>query len=622
MVIEQLQAKSELPKKKGRSQDNILVLNYSPDLNQRLAQLLDKKHLYDAILIDASDCGFLFMAEMLVESARLAKNLLEMQGTLIFLNREQAVGLCRESLVGNLAFLMFDNYAQLFDYSPALARHVQVALGKSANVLEESTDIFQQVLMSTIPVLTRDGIKMKGTIDRMSSRNTLLASIDNFTPLSSIAHRIVSEQQRMTMADMLQELKGLESSKVIYPIFAKIPFLINCFQHKTPFTLRDYLVAAKYVNQSQLDEMLVELKHTFSKEQISLGPLALKKGYINSRQLEITMQDQAFYGRHSNTEQVKVVKTTAEESQVHSLIGRLGTTHPSNLLQNLAQNRETGVLSVEYKDLQFRAQFELGKLTHAKLGKITGNSAIIEFASAWLEGIFVFIQRTPPPDLAKEACMLNQSLDKLLLDAALAKDKSDLVLQQLPNGKESLLEKVPENEKVLDQPGLEDPQDKVPLKPAEIALMKRLFKELDGLGPLGNAIRRLGDVTTYDGLKAAERLWHYKLLTLPDVDVHGPLDKFRQLCRKVVEKIGAERSMAFLRLSLRDTMSYSARARMFAVGRSGEVGIDMAIARQAGASLSVVIKDIEDWQVKYIEYVSQEVDSELLLSIIQEIHQQ
>jgi hypothetical protein len=106
------------------------------------------------------------------------------------------------------------------------------------------------------------------------------------------------------------------------------------------------------------------------------------------------------------------------------------------------------------------------------------------------------------------------------------------------------------------------------------------------------------------------------------MDLTVPLEQFRKLCSRVAERIGVERSLAFLRLSLRDTMSYSVRARMFALGAAGEVGIDLAAARSAGASLSLVIKDIEDWQVKYIEYVSQELDSELLLGIIQEIHQQ
>jgi hypothetical protein len=621
MVIDQAQALTQSPKK-AVHQENILVVSYSEDLVDQLAKYVDKKHLYDAVLIDVSTCGFLFTAECLFEAARMAKQLLELQGTMIFLKADKAVGLSRQSLTGDLAFLSFENYAELFDYSPPLAHHVQVALGHSANFIEESTDLYHQVLMSTIPVLTREGIRLKATIDSISHRNSILALIDNFTPLSTITQRLVVEQGRMGTQELLQEIKGLESSKAIYPVLPKVPFLVHCFKNKTPFSLRDYLIAAKFVTQPQLDEMLLELQHNLSKEHISLGPLALRKGHINGRQLEITLQDQAFYGQDASKEQVKLVKTSGEESQVHSLIGRLGTTDPSNLLQNLAQNRESGVLSVEYKDLQFRALFEMGKVTHAKVGKIVGDSAIVEFASAWREGVFVFIQRTPPPDLAKDVCKLTKFLEKLLLDAALCKDNLDAALKGLAKGRETVLEKVPDDKRVLLQEKILDPQDQSPLKAQDVLVMKRLWQELDGLTSLVNAIKKLGDVTTYEAGMAAVRLLHYHLVTLPEMDLTVPLDKFRQLCKKVAEKIGVERSLAFLRLSLRDTMSYSVRARMFALGASGEVGIDMAAAKSTGASLSLVIKDLEDWQVKYIEYVSQEVDSETLLVMIQDIHQQ
>ena len=56
------------------------------------------------------------------------------------------------------------------------------------------------------------------------------------------------------------------------------------------------------------------------------------------------------------------------------------------------------------------------------------------------------------------------------------------------------------------------------------------------------------------------------------------------------------------------------------MSNNGDIGVDMAAARQANASLSGVIQDLENWQVKYIEYVSQELDREVLLSLITEIH--
>jgi hypothetical protein len=602
-------------------QENIVVLKYGPDVISELGQLSESKRLFDAVIIDAIDYGFLFTAETMIDAARLAKHMLQLQGALIFLKADKAVGFVRQSLMGDLFFLGFESYAELFDYSPTLASHVQVALGKSNDVLDESTDLAQQVLLSTVPVLTDAGIKLKGAIDASNRRNAVLAAIDNFTPVSTIAQRFI-EKGRMTQTELLQELKGLETAKAIFPIFPKVPFLVNCFRNRAAFSLSDYLVAARLVNRADVDQMQAEMRNTLTDERFTLGPLALKKGFINARQLEITMQDQAFYGQAAERNQLKLVKSTGEEAQVQSLLGHLGTVDPSNLLQNLAQNRESGVLSVEYKDMQFRAMFETGKLTHAKVSKIVGNQAVIEFASSWRAGIFVFMKRTPPADLAKDNCKLTKMLDKLLLDAALATDNMDVALKKLPKALDTVLEKNEDSENLLERGDFEDPQEKYKLDAAEVEIMKRLWNDLDGLATLGNTIKRLQDVPTHKGTRAADLLRHYGLVSLPEMGVHAPLAKFNQMCRKVADKIGVERSIAFLRLSMRDTVGYSVRARMFALGSSGEVGIDMAAARNTGASLSLVIKDVENWQVKYIEYVSQEIDSEILLSIIHEIHQE
>ncbi len=90
----------------------------------------------------------------------------------------------------------------------------------------------------------------------------------------------------------------------------------------------------------------------------------------------------------------KVLKRSSDDTQVQALVGHLGNTEASNLLQNIAQNRDTGVLSVEYRDLAFKAHYDMGKITHAKVGKIEGNKAIVEFCSAWKDGIFRFYQTT------------------------------------------------------------------------------------------------------------------------------------------------------------------------------------------------------------------------------------
>lgn len=603
-----------------KGQQNIIVLKYGPELLSEIAALLKTKRLYDSIIVDATLSGYLFPAEVLIEAGRMAASLLELSGGLVFLKKDKATAIVRESLTGTMSFHVFDNHAELFDYSPSLTKFIQTALGSETNFVEESTDLSHQVLMSSVPVLTALGLKSKLEMETHHKRNLLLAAVDNYTPVVTLSNRIVGSG-RLTEEEFFTRLKSLEQEKLIYPIFPKITFLVNCFKSKTAFTLKEYFQATGLITRNQLDDLIMETNSTPVKQRTSIGALAVKKGIINARQLEIAVQDQAFYSQSEENEKVKLGSVAGEEDdKVQSLVGHLGSTDPSNLLQNLATNRETGVLSVEYRDMQFRALFENGKITHARLGKLQGNPSVIEFASAWKQGIFVFIQRTPPADLSKDTCKVSKALDKLLLDAALAADNTEVTWKKLPKAQDSVLEKLPDTHGHLDNVELIDPKEKFKISEAERAMMRKLWNSLDGLHSIALVIRNLGDVTTADAALAIDRLISYQLVSVPQVDLHTPLRKFQELVKRITETVGVERSEAFLRLSLRDTLGYSGRARVFILSRHGDVGVDMAAARSAGTSLSVVLQDLEDWQVKYIEYATQELDRGKLLQIIREVH--
>ena len=604
-------------------EDNVCFLVYSPQITEEMLALLAKKQRFETILIDARQSGFLFPLNIFLEIVNLAAQLLEVQGTLLLLKTDKIVTVRRDSLIGDLSFHIFANYDELFHFSPALFANVKDSFGPAEAFLAESTDLAQQILFSCVPVLTNEGIRMKADKNGRRKGNVVLSAVDNFTPLSAISTRLVLSS-RISVEEMLAELKDLEAKKAIYPLFAKISFLTDCFRNRVAFTIKDYFLAAGLISQDQLDELMVGSKFIAGHQWKYLGPLLLKMGYVNARQLEIAMQELAFYGQKGALEQSQSIKASNQEAQVQTMVGYLGTTDPANLLQNFVQNRYTGVLSVEYRDSHFRAQFEEGKLTHGKVGKITGNKTIIEFASSWKEGIFVFIQRQPPPDLAVDACQLTKNLDKLLLEAALAKDNMEQDKKQLPDGLYTILEKLADEKGLLNgqsqQNTLKDPKDNIPLTASDIAIMKRLWAELDGLTKLDEAIKKLGDVALYEGVRAANLLMHNGLSHLPETDLTKTLEKFNLVCSRLTEKIGLERSIAFLRLSLRDSLGYSIRARMFTVGLNGESGIDQSAAHQAHASLSEVLQDLEDWQVKYVEYVSQEIDPSELMSIIQQVH--
>jgi len=86
----------DLQNKTSRKAENIIVLRYGPDLLSEIAALAKTKRMYDAIIVDATLVGYLFPAEILIESNYLAQSILEMSGALIFLKSDKAVAMVRE----------------------------------------------------------------------------------------------------------------------------------------------------------------------------------------------------------------------------------------------------------------------------------------------------------------------------------------------------------------------------------------------------------------------------------------------------------------------------------------------------------------------------------------------
>jgi hypothetical protein len=591
--------------------ENVIALNYGDNLMDELTGLSQSRRLFDVVIIDCTLPGFWFTAETFIQCAELAKHLLEVQGAMLFVKADKATAFVKESVVGDLAFHVFETLSQVYDYSPALARQIQQTLGKKTDIADDTTDLSEQILMSSVPVLTNFGIKLKAGMESNRRRNIVLSAIDNYSAISSISQKVSA---KVSFDELLDEIRGLEDSGAIYPFFARIPYLVHSFRNKLPFKLKDYLQAAKLLTSEQIDSLFVAM-HSNKSEHLSLGTLAVTRGLLSSRQLEIALQDQAFYGQ-GGEERVKVLVDQDQESKVHSLVGHLGNTDPAGLLQSLANNRENGVLSVEHKDLTFRAIFEQGKLTKAKQSKLKGNAAVTEFVSVWKEGVFVFLDRQAPADLTDDSCNVSRPLDKLLLDSALASDNIETLYKKLPAGGDTSLEKVEDTNGLLVTGAMVDPQEGYQLSPEDINVMIRLWREFDGLQSIRATIKKLGDITTSQACAAITRLMHYNLATVPGTSLSKPLEIFQAIIVSVANRVGVDRSNALLRLSLQASQGYSARARMFQIGSAGEVGVDLILARSAGVSLTEVVKQLEDWQVSYIEYASQELDKTVLRDIV------
>src|SRR5690606_25140510 len=121
---------------------------------------------------------------------------------------------------------------------------------------------------------------------------------------------------------------------------------------------------------------------------------------------------------------------------------------------------------------------------------------------------------------------------------------------------------------------------------------RQVWQRLDGLTPISRVIKESGTITTSEVAWALDLLLEYDLARIPDGDLNAPLEKFQRLITGVRDHIGSERNSAFMRLSLRDTLGYSGRARVFTLSRKDEVGVNMVALRQAGVSLSDVVSDL------------------------------
>ncbi len=591
------------------SDENIAVMQFGPRTLEELEALTQSRRLFDIVIVKTIESGLLFPAEFLVNASAFAKIFLAVQGALVFITKDRAAAFIKEKQTGFLSFHVFESFSAVYDYSSLIAKSIQQAMGQSIEVRRESTNLAEQILLTSIPVLTTYGIKLKTGSEKRNHNKAVLLAIDNYTPLHTLAQRFVSEYD---FESLQKELKKLEKMRAIYPIFAKIPFLVQNFQNGRQFKLKDYLIESQLLTRDQLDEVQSAMLQT-KKTRLSIGSMAVAKGFMSARQLELALQDLSFFGQIRDTENEKV-RVEYDEGHVQSLIGNLGTTDAAGVLQNLASNRASGVVVVDYKDQSFKAVFDQGRLTFAKLNKLRANNAVTEFVSVWKEGVFVYMERPAPPDISTEDCKITRPLDKLLLDSALASDNIESVWKKMALRDKSVLEKLPDRQGLLAQT-LSDPQEAYELSPDEMEAMRSVWRAADGLSTVSDIIRQIGNVTSCQVAFAISRLIHYELMRVVSQDLSQPLANFRKIISIVSSRIGSEHSEALLKIALRESQGYSAISRALTLNHC-EVGVNLAAAKASALSLSNLGKALDGWQAKYVEHAAQELELSELKQLI------
>lgn len=187
-----------------------------------------------------------------------------------------------------------------------------------------------------------------------------------------------------------------------------------------------------------------------------------------------------------------------------ALEGRLGVFDPVAIMQSLLTAQKSGVLTVTNKNRHFWMLLHQGRPLQARLGTIPGNAAIVEFVTTFDEGKFAFQEKpgtNEPKKMLDDTCDVTRSLERCLMDAALAQDNLDwartvikdahrsaLVLvepEQLPSAKEAMI------------------ADTATVTPEDIELVDRMMAKLEygsaGLKDLTKAFEHMPSAYIWRG---------------------------------------------------------------------------------------------------------------------------
>ncbi|MBZ0185681.1 MAG: DUF4388 domain-containing protein, partial [Candidatus Obscuribacterales bacterium] len=417
----------------------------------------------------------------------------------------------------------------------------------------------------------------------------------------------------------------LESQRFIYPIFSRIQFLSNCYHNRKRFRLGRYLVAADIVNESQLQELLEQQQEEgWGKSQKTyLGLLAVRAGYINTRELEILLDDQYLYGGYNSDRSKanqKDDRSINVDSMRDSMIGSLGAIDTAGLMQSLSTAKKTGLLTVENRDKTFVVSFNDGKPTHARINRLVGFDAVSEFLVAWSEGIFVFKDKAVSPELDEE-CELDSSLDKMLLDSALYQDQLNQILTSLPSGQNTVLERVWNFDvlwRTTQESTLRYLDDSVVSDNDKRAVVE-LVKCVDGLSTLDEVIHQFDRWPCHKILKAVDVLMNNNLVTVQKASLFRPLTVFQKIAGEIQEVIGRDDNKAILEASLHYVHGDSPASNRFQVDHEGRVIVNLSQVKQSGAPVSAVLLELRRWMEAYLAYCRRQADPQIIDRIVTRI---
>lgn len=255
---------------------------------------------------------------------------------------------------------------------------------------------------------------------------------------------------------------------------------------------------------------------------ISLGVATYPQDGKNAEEL-MSKSDTALYyvkeelGRNKVCHAQQVPKAFKAKKTAAAIGGELGVFDAAGLLQSIATSQKTGVLTVQTGDnKQLWMLFENGKPIQARLGRMAGNAAVIEFLVTFEEGSFNFQERvqsgreTKLPKL-EDLYNVTKGLDRLLMDGALATDNFNASRTILPTS-EIYIRPVPQEEFNARWQAIMSLREDDRPTPDEFNNMTEIVKRADGSTTLTKIFKQLEPTPIYHLWRAAALLYQHGLI--------------------------------------------------------------------------------------------------------------
>jgi len=600
-----------------------LTLRYQESLYAQLDKLVESDMQIDGLIIDLMQTGFSLPLESLSKFMTFAMKLLNHDGLMLLIKKDGSLCLAKDDPAGGFSINVYDSplgfaarYPAFADYAVSSLQGIEARYIKSFN-----NTLSHHILCASIPILTAAGKLHRQNYTLDLPQNRLVQLIDDYTSVEAILVNLET-RHKQSSEETLQRLQELETAGLIYPLFARVDFLTKCYQHKKPFRLGRYMVEAGVITEAQLQLLLEQQQdeHMGKSQHTLLGLFAVRNGFITTRMLQALLVDQFLYGgyhRRPESELTGLPENSVIETMRDSMIGSLGAIDTPGLLQSLGTANKTGLLTIEDRDKILLLELADGRPIAARMNKLRGHDAILEFVTMWKEGIFVFKDKGSSKEL-DQSCRIKHPLSRILLDGSLCQDHIDTIEKTLPQGQKTILERQSNFDQAWQAVSVQPLQfiDETPLTAEDRAAITALAGLIDSFSSVDEIVKAFDQWPSHKVLKSVYLLMEHNLVSVQTGNLFGPLSVFQKIISDVESHIGRDANKLILQASLHFVHGESSSADRFQVDHNTRISVNMNHMRKAGEPIATVLVELRQWMEAYLAYCRQKVAPETIDAIV------